>query len=49
MTAGVVLTLVMLALVPLKPVWRPKLCALLEQTGSRADTGECAPAEATTV
>ena len=45
MMAGIALTVAMLALVPLKPVWKPRLRALFEQGGGIL-SGECAPAEA---
>ena len=41
MMAGIALTLVMLAMVPLKPIWKPKLLALFESAGSGPGVGEC--------
>ena len=41
MVMGIVFTLIMLALVPLKPIWKPKLLALFESASSGAGVGGC--------
>ena len=41
MVMGIVFTLIMLALVPLKPIWKPKLLALFESASNGAGVGGC--------